>query len=322
MNTFQSTLESFQKREDALKAREDPFADGIAWVEGEIMPLSQARIPLADQGFLHGDLTYDVPAVWDGRIFRLDDHLDRLEASCHKLRLFLPKPKEEIKQLVLDLISKSGFRDAYVELIVTRGIHSIRTLDMSPAKVEPNLYLFVTPYVWVVPMALHSHGAAAIVTRTVRRIPPGAVDPTVKNLQWGDFNRAILETQDRGAQAPFLTDGDSNLTEGSGFNIFIVKGGVLHTARRGVLEGITRRTVLEIAEDEKIPCHVEDVPMGLVYSADEIFICTTAGGLMPITGLDGQPVADGKVGPITSKFWDAYWALHYDPKLTIDIMYG
>jgi branched-subunit amino acid aminotransferase/4-amino-4-deoxychorismate lyase len=310
----------YTARQAVLEASDNIFSKGIAWVSGELAPLSQARIPLLDQGFMHSDLTYDVPSVWDGRFFRLDDHLNRLEASCTKLRLRLPLPREEVKQILIDMVAKSGIRDAFVELIVTRGLKGVR--GSKPEEISNNLYMFIQPYVWVMEPEMQPIGGSAIIARTVRRIPPGSIDPTVKNLQWGDLVRGLFEAADRGATYPFLTDGDTNLTEGSGFNIVLVKNSVLYTPDRGVLQGVTRKSVIDVAYAKGIEVHVETVPVELAYHCDEIFMCTTAGGIMPITSLDGQPINDGQIGPVTKAVWDGYWAMHYDPTYSFEINYG
>jgi branched-subunit amino acid aminotransferase/4-amino-4-deoxychorismate lyase len=301
----------------------NPFARGVAWVQGHLTPLSEARIPLIDQGFLRSDLTYDVAGVWDGRFFRLDDHIERLRQSCAKLRMQLPLPPDQINSILVNMVAKSDIRDAYVCLIVTRGLKSLRGHKPGDTYVN-NLYMFVQPFVWVmspeVQMAGNGH---AVVARTVRRISPGSIDPTVKNLQWGDFTRGIFEAADRGAMYPFLTDGDGNLTEGSGFNIVLIKGGTVYTPERGVLEGVTRRTVLEIARAMGMEVRVEHVPVETAYGCDEMFMCTTAGGVMPITNLDGKPVGkDGKVGKVTRAIWDEYWRKHYDEGLSFEVDYA
>jgi len=148
------------------------------------------------------------------------------------------------------------------------------------------------------------------------------MDPTVKNLQWGDFTRGWLEALDRGATYSFLPDGDGNVTEGGGYNIFAVKDRVLFTPIRGVLEGVTRKTVLELAAAKGMRTVVDYVPVDLLYQADEIFMSTTAGGIMPITQLDDQPVGGGQVGPVTREIWEAYWAAHYDRKYSFAIDYS
>lgn len=322
MASMDTVLAEHEARQAVLEASNNPFRQGIAWIEGDFVPLQEARIPILDQGFLHSDLTYDVPAVWDGRFFRLDDHIDRLEASCKKLRLQLPLPKSEIRRILLEMVGKSGMRDAYVELIVTRGLKFVR--QATPTDIVNRIYLFAQPYVWAMPPAIQRTGGPAVVARTVRRVPPGSIDPTVKNLQWGDLIRGLLEAADRDAIYPLLTDGDANLTEGSGYNIVIIKDGALYTPDRGVLEGVTRKTVLEIAQKQSncTGVHLQVVPVEMAFQADEIFICSTAGGIMPITSVDGQPINGGQIGPITKVIWDEYWALHYNPSYSFPVKYS
>lgn len=312
---------AYAARNAALEASSNPFAKGIAWVEGELVPFDQARIPLRDQGFMHGDLTYDVPSIWDGRFFRLDDHLARLDASCGKMRMKLPLSMAEIKKILEEMVAKSGIKDAFVELIVTRGLTGVRGSKAEEIS-QQNLYMFILPYVWVMEPQMQPNGGSAIIARTVRRTPVGSFDPTIKNLQWGDLTRGLFEASDRGADYPFLTDGDGNLTEGSGFNIVLVKNGILYTPQRGVLEGVTRKSVIDVARANGIDVRVEFVPTESVYQCDELFMCTTAGGIMPITSLDGKPVGNGQVGPLTKRIWDGYWAMHYDPAYSYALEYN
>lgn len=313
----------YQTRQSALEASANPLAKGVAWIEGELVPLHEARIPLLDQGFMHSDLTYDVPSVWDGRFFRLDDHLSRLEASCEKMRLRIPLPRDQLKQTLTHMVARSGIRDAFVEVIVTRGLKGVRGgAPADPADFKNSLYLLVQPYVWVMDPDVQMAGSgSAVIARTVRRTPPGSSDPTVKNLQWMDLVRGLFEAGDRGAAYPFLTDGDTNLTEGSGFNIILVKDGVLYTPDRGVLHGVTRKSVIDVARARGFEVRVETVPVELAYRCDEIFMSTTAGGIMPITALDGQKVNGGEVGPVTRAIWDGYWAMHYDPAYSFEVAY-
>ncbi|MEZ5925059.1 MAG: aminotransferase class IV [Hyphomicrobiaceae bacterium] len=309
----------YRQRLADLKASGHPMAEGIAYVGGDYVPLKEARIPLLDQGFLHADQTYDVPAVWDGRFFRLDDHLDRFEASIAKMRYQSPIGRQEMRDRLVEMTAASGIRDAYVMLIVTRGLRFIR--QYAPEDCEGFCYLFVMPYLWVMDLETQATGGSAIVARTVRRTPVGAFDPTVKNVQWGDFTRGLLEARDRGASYPILTDGDTNITEGPGFNVMLIKDRTLYTPRKGVLEGVTRKSVIEVAANLGLETRVEDVPVDLAYKADEILFVTTAGGVMPVTELDGTPVGDGQVGPISQAIWKGYWDAHYDPKLSFGVNY-
>lgn len=309
----------YRQRTQELLESTNRYARGIAFIDGEYVPLHDARIPILDQGFLHSDLTYDVPAVWDGRFFQLEEHLDRFERSCERLRLKNPLSRQALRSHLVEMVSTSGIRDAYVMMIVTRGLRFIR--QYAPEECENSCYLVVMPYIWVMDEATQAKGGSAIIARAVRRVPPDAIDPTVKNLQWGDFTRGLLEARDRGSMYPILTDGDANLTEGSGFNVILVKDGHLHTPKRGVLEGVTRKTVLAVAGKLGYPCSIDDVPVDLAYRCDEMIFVTTAGGVMPITILDGKPVGNGEVGPISKALWKGYWDAHRDPEVSFPINY-
>jgi branched-subunit amino acid aminotransferase/4-amino-4-deoxychorismate lyase len=319
MAEFHSVLKDYEARKALQDARTGPLAQGAAYVRGQFIPLADATVPMFDGGFLKSDLTYDVPAVWNGRYFRLADHIARLQAGCEKMRLTLPMSGDELTEMLIELVRKTGIRDSFVEIIVTRGVAQPGERD--PRKATPNIYAYAIPYAWIIPIATHDVGASAVVTRTVRRTPPGAMDPTVKNFQWGDLVRGIFEAGDREAHVPFLPDGDGNITEGAGFNIFTVNDGVFRTPRRGVLEGVTRKTVVEIARRMGHEALIEEVPVELLYSADEIFITSTAGGVMPITKLDGLPIGSGAVGPLTKTVWETYWELHSDDVYSFQIDY-
>ena len=300
---------------------ENRYARGCAWIEGQYVPIAEARIPILDTGFTRSDSTYDVAAVWQGRFFRLDDHLDRLLASCARIRLTPPASKDEIRSIMIEVVRLSGLRDAYVEAVVTRGVPGPGERD--PRLWASRLYAYAIPYVWIVrPEVQDQAGVDVVVARSTRRIPPGSVDPTVKNYHWGDLVRGLFEAYDRGGDLVILPDGDGLVTEGPGFNVFAVIGGELYTPARGVLLGITRRTVIEIAGQLGLRVHAGDLPVGELYRADELFVTSTAGGVMPVARLDGQPVGNGRMGGITSKVRTRYWDLHTDPEFSFPVGYG
>jgi branched-subunit amino acid aminotransferase/4-amino-4-deoxychorismate lyase len=319
LSPFSFLLDAYEARVSDHALRVGPYAEGAAFVRGEFVPAAEATVPLFDYGFLRSDLTYDVPAVWNGRFFRLDDHLARLERSCAKLRLEPPMSTPRIREMLIELVRLTQLRDAYVDVIVTRGAAPKGQRDVRLA--APAIYAFVVPYIWILPLVIHEVGGSAIVTRDVKRTPPGSMDPTIKNLQWGDLSRGFFEAFDRGANLPLLPDGDGNITEGC-YNIFTVHDHVLRTPLRGVLEGVTRLTAMQIARAEGWAVRMEDVHVGSLYDADEIFLSSTAGGIMPITTLDNHRVGSGKVGPITRRIWERYWELHGDPDLSFAIDYG
>ncbi|WP_028922477.1 aminotransferase class IV [Pseudonocardia acaciae] len=295
------------------------FEHGAAFVDGELVPIERAKISLVDTGFSRSDVTYDVVAVWDGAFFRLDDHLDRFERSCRMLRLTPPYDRAEMTRILLDLARVSGLREAYVEMLCTRGVARHGSRD--PRTFENRFYAYAIPYVWLLRPEQAEMGMDAVITRTVRRIPTSSVDPTVKNFHWGDLTRGLFEAYDRGAHYPILLDRDDNITEGAGYNLFALVGQRLLTPAGGALEGITRRTVLELAAEEGIEAVAVDLSESTFRTATEAFATSTAGGVMPITSLDGRPVGDGRVGATTRLIRERYWQAHKDPRYLTPVDY-
>ena len=290
----------------------DLYHEGCAWIDGEYAPISEARIPIVDSGFSRSDATYDVVAVWNGKFFRLDDHLARFESSWRRLRMSPPLTLDEMRAILFECVRRSGLRHAYVEMILSRGVPPPGIRD--PRRFGNRFYAYAIPYVWIVQPEDQEVGAHLVVCRDTVRISPQSVDPTVKNFHWGDLVRGMFEAYDRGGTWPVLVDAEGYLTEGPGFNLFIVDGEALLTPDRGVLEGITRRTVLELSADMGMPAKLARFRTDALRRADEIFITSTAGGIMPITVLDDQRVGDGKPGPLTMALRQAYWEAHDDPR--------
>ena len=298
---------------------DNPFGGGCAWIEGEYVPIAQARIPILDAGFVRSDLTYDVVGVWEGRFFRLPDHLDRLEQGLARIRLRSPFSRDQIQEILFGCVRRSSLREAYVETVITRGVPGPGERD--PRKWTPCFYAYTIPYVWIVRPEQQQVGTHAIVARNTFRIPPGAVDPRVKNFHWGDLVRAQFEAYDRDAWLPILSDGNGLVTEGPGFNVFALVDGRLVTPHEGVLEGITRKTIIELAQQTGLDMVVGELPVEAVHRASELFLTSTAGGVMPVTTLDGKLVGDGRPGPVTVDLRHRYWDLHRDPRYAIPVDY-
>jgi branched-subunit amino acid aminotransferase/4-amino-4-deoxychorismate lyase len=296
----------------------DPFAAGCAWIDGEFLPIGEARIPILDTGFTRSDLTYDVAAVWNRQFFRLDDHLDRLERSCEIMRLRLPEPKQRIREIMIACVRRSGLDDAFVEVIVTRGVPAPGKRD--PRNVTQRLYVYAVPYVWIVQPDVQQRGVDVVVARDTIRIPANAVDPRAKNFHWGDLTRGLFEAYDRGAALALMTDGLGNLTEGAGFNIFVVRSdGSLITPKDGVLEGITRQTVIEIGRADGRDVEVGTLRVEDIRGAAEVFLTSTAGGVMPVATVDGVRLHDECPAPVTRHISSRYWDLHKDSEHTASI---
>jgi branched-chain amino acid aminotransferase len=296
------------------------FEQGAAFAYGRYVPIDEARVSILDTGFTRSDVTYDVVAVWNGAFFRLEDHLERFERSCRKLRLTLRHDRDELVTILVELVRLTGLRAAYVETICTRGVDRDGARD--PRRFENQFFAYAIPYVWLLHPRDDAPGMDAVIARTVRRIPPTSVDPTVKNFHWGDLTSGLYEAYDRGARYPILLDHDGNVTEGAGYNVFAVVDGGLLTPASGTLEGITRRTVLELAERDGIPADVLPLPEATFRSAAELFATSTAGGVMPIVSLDGQAVGDGRPGPVTRRLRELYWQAHEDSRYLTRVDYA
>jgi branched-chain amino acid aminotransferase len=294
-------------------------ADGIAFVEGVYMPLARASVPLTDRGFVRSDATYDVVHVWNGRFFRLEDHIERFQASMRGLRMSLPYSSKEMADILIECVRRSGLRDAYVQMTCTRGIPPRGTRD--PRLCQNRFYAFAQPFVWIANEEQRRDGLSMVVS-SVQRIPPEALDPRIKNFHWLDLTMGILEAYDRDAVVAVLVDRDGNITEGAGFNVFSVRDGVLATPESGMFEGMTRRTVIELARELGIGCEVRPVSADELRAADEIFITSTAGGIMPVTVLDGRVYGNGKPGALTSRLNEIYWQRHQEGWLCTEVDYS
>jgi branched-chain amino acid aminotransferase len=300
----------------SLNTIADPaLAAGAAWIEGELVPVQEARIPILDTGFVRSDLTYDVVSVWRGSFFRLDDHLARFERNWTRVRLSPPLAREQLRELLIDMVRRTGLRDAYVAMIVTRGVPGPSERD--PRRFRNRFYAYVVPFVWIQRPDQQQQGAHLVIARDTVRIPPASVDPTVKNFHWGDLVRGLYEAYDRGGELGALTDGRGNVTEGPGFNVFALVDGVLRTPAEGVFDGMTRRTLIELVREEGIvPLEVGTLPVAELARAREVFLSSTAGGVMPVTTLDGAPVGDGRPGPLTGRLHARYWDAHAEERFS------
>jgi branched-chain amino acid aminotransferase len=295
-----------------------PYEGGAAFVEGRFVPVGEARVPILDWGFLRSDATYDVAHVWQGSFFRLEDHLNRFARGMERLRMSVPYGRADIREILLECVRLSGLRDAYVEVVCTRGVPPPGSRD--PRECQNNLFAFAVPFVWIADPEKQESGLHATIGR-VQRIQPEAVDPTVKNYHWLDLVSGLYEAYDRGGETVILVDGEENVVEGPGFNVFAVRDGAVFTPDRGVLEGVTRRTVIELAAEREIPLQVRKVPAREVRGADEVFVTSTAGGVIPVTRVDGEPVGEGAPGPVTLRLREAYWELHGDPRYATPVQY-
>jgi branched-chain amino acid aminotransferase len=176
------------------------------------------------------------------------------------------------------------------------------------------------PYVWIVTPEQQATGASLWISETPR-IPPESVDPSVKNYHWLDLDLALLDAYDHDAQLVVLGDGRGGVTEGPGYNVFAHVDGRWLTPGSGTLQGITRRTVIELIGEMETPVEQGALAAADLRRADEVLVTSTAGGVMPITTVDGVPVGDGEPGPLTGALRERYWARHADPEWTTAVRY-
>lgn len=293
------------------EALESPFADGSAFVDGRFVPIGEARVPILDWGFLRSDATYDVVSVWEGHFFRLDDHIERFFAGLEALGLDAGLDRAQLAGVLARCVQLSGLERAYVEMICTRGQPSPGSRD--PRDCQNAFYAFAIPFVWIATLEQQETRGLHLVVSPIERISPSSVDPSVKNYHWLDFQRGLLDAFERGGETVVLAGPDGTVTEGPGFNLFAVRDGSITTPAAGVLEGVTRRTAIELAERLGVPVKRAPLTLDAVRDADELFGTSTAGGILPMTTVDGSPVGNGRPGPLTMSLRERYWALHEDP---------
>lgn len=294
------------------------FPPGVAYMDGQYLPIGEAKISVLDNGFLHSDATYDVAHVWKGAFFRLDDHLNRFFDGLDKLHMSIPYDRAEVSEILHNCVALSGLQNAYVEFICTRGTSP--TFSRDPRDQINRFVVFAIPFGSVANAEQMDRGLHAAITDFVR-IPPNSVDPTVKNYHWLDLVKGLYAAYDAGAETAILLDSNGNIAEGPGFNIFAAKDGKISTPDHGVLMGITRQTIFDLSHRMQITCLARGISPVELKAADEVFVTSTAGGIMPVTKVDQGPIGSGGVGPITKRITESYWQMHQDPEFRKTINY-
>lgn len=295
------------------------FSKGVAFVRGQYVPISEASIPITDWGFLRSDATYDVVTVWNGAFFRLDAHLERFLRSCARWRLDPGLTSEQITGVLTQCVRLSELRASYVEMICTRGQPPWGSRD--PRQAVNQFYAFAVPYVWIANAEQREKGLHLMIS-DVQRIPAASVDPTAKNYHWNDLTMGLLGALDAGADSVLLVDGAGNAVEGPGFNVFCIRDGTLVTPAEGMLEGVSRRTVIEMARSLGLPVELRALPADELRGAQEVFVSTSGGGVLPVTRVDRLTIGDGMPGPITRQLVQTYWDWHADPAYSLPIDYA
>ena len=270
---------------------------GIAWVNGALLPPEQAAISPLDRGFLYGEGLFETMRAYRGRVFRLSQHLDRLFTGAEELDL-TPPDRDRLTKAVEETLTASGLTDASVRLTVTPGIDGD----------SPTLVVLVRPLA-LPPRERYQHGCLAV------SVPAVQVATTalrrVKSLNYLDKLLAQRAAAQKGAQEAILVDPDGCVVEGAMRNLFAVIDGALVTPplTRGFLPGITRATVLEIGQQQSLPCAERDLPLTELYAADEAFLTSSLAEVLPLASVDAHPIGASAPGAITRALTEAYRAL-------------
>jgi len=296
------------------------FREGCAYIGDQYIPLAEAAIPITDWGFLRGDCVYDAVPFSKGRLFRLNDHLARLKESEEKWRLSCPLDHDQLRAVCHQCIALSELSDGLLMLITTRGLPP--SLEVrNPALFTNRFYAFCQVLPPIAPKEKVAGGLNLVISK-VPRVPEQCIDSSAKNFQWGDLMQARLEAHDNGVDNALLLDLEGNLTEGPGFNVFILKGTTLVTPLQHCLRGITRDTVMDIARSMDLIVEERAIGLEEMASADEIMLSTSAGGVMPVASVLDYWQASEASGETYARINLEYWRRREDPKYSEPVRIG
>ena len=283
------------------------------WIDGQLRPPDEARISVTDHGLLYGDGVFEGLRVYGGRVWRIDRHLERLGTSARAIGLQIPGGLDRVRAAILETVaafleeSEASTSDAYVRLIITRGEGPLG-IDPFSCK-QPSLICIVAP-LELFPADILARGLS-LITSSYRRANPDVLDPGVKSLNYLTSVLAKREARMHGADDAILLNDRGRVAEASAANLFAVNRGRLVTppVREGALEGVTRETVLELAEDEGLPVCEETITRSQLLAAEEIFLTGTGARLVPVRSVDGAELAGPVPGAVTQKLDAGFRAL-------------
>ncbi|HVZ72612.1 MAG TPA: aminotransferase class IV [Polyangia bacterium] len=276
-------------------------------IGGKVCLPEQAKISVFDRGFLYGDSVYETIGTAHGRLFAARDHLDRLERSAARIGLRVP-PRADIERAIAETIAAAGNAESRVRVVLTRGVGQ---LDLDPAAVD-DTQLVVYVYPLGAPSREMYEKGVAVAIVSITRNSPSAIDPAVKSGNYLNNVLALGEARRRlGAYEAILCGADGTVAEGATSNVFAVFAGQVRTPPLdvGILDGITRTKVLELAREGGVPLAELRISPAELRAADEVFITSATRGVLPVTRVDGAPVGDGTPGPVTKKLIALYEAL-------------
>lgn len=276
----------------------------LIYFNGELVPPEEARVSVFDHGLLYGDGIFEGIRAYEGRVFKMEEHLVRLYESARAIMLTIPIDMEQMGEAIYHTMEANGLRDAYIRLIVTRGVGD---LGLDPRKCTSPNVIIITDRIALYPAELYEQGLRAM-TAPTQRVGVNALNPRVKSLNYLNNILAKLDALQAGYPEAILLNPEGYVVEATGENIFILRRGVLVTppAFVGILEGITRHAVMDLARGMGIPVEEKLFCRHDLYVAEECFLTGTACEIMPVVEVDGRPVGTGRPGPVTARLMAAF----------------
>lgn len=276
------------------------------YIDGKFYEKDEAKISVFDHGLLYGDGIFEGIRFYSGRVFQLDEHLRRLEASARAIALELPVPLPEIEAAVLETIRRNDLKDGYVRLVVTRGCGD---LGLSPLLCPKATLFIIAATIKLYPAEKYENGLE-VITCSTRRSTHGALSPMVKSLNYLNNVMAKYEALKAGAGEGLMLNEQGYVAECTGDNIFLVKDGIVLTPpiSSGALAGVTRAVAIRLAKEAGITVSEPQLTRYDVYTADECFLTGTAAELIPVVRVDHRPIGDGRPGPVTRSLLEKFHA--------------
>ncbi|MFZ5829455.1 MAG: branched-chain-amino-acid transaminase [Planctomycetota bacterium] len=277
------------------------------YIGGKLYDKDDAKISVYDHGLLYGDGVFEGIRSYAGKVFRMAEHLDRLWQSAKAIWLEIPMTKEAMAKAIEDTLAANGIKDGYIRVVVTRGAGS---LGLDPNRCSDPQVIIITDLISLYPAELYEKGLEIVTVSTVRN-HPAAVSPRVKSLNYLNNILAKIEGLKAGCIEALMLNHKGEVAECTGDNIFIVRDGDLLTPPNdaGILEGITRDAVMELAEEAEIEVYEVPLTKHDVYIADECFLTGTAAEVVPVVMVDSRTIGDGVPGPITRDLMEQFHRL-------------
>jgi branched-chain amino acid aminotransferase len=291
----------------------------LVYVDGEYYPKSQAKISVYDHGLLYGDGVFEGIRAYNGVVFKLKEHIDRLYRSAHTIMLQIPIPKEEMVKIVLETLRKNKLKDAYIRLVVTRGVGD---LGLDPRKCQKPTIIVITDTIRLLKTEAKENGITAMIS-WVKRDPVDATTHEIKSLNYLNSILAKIEANISGVDEAICLDKNGFICEGVAENIFIVKGSKIFTppSYTGALPGITAEAVITLARKLGYEVVEKNITPYELFNADEVFFTGTAAEIVPVKEVNKRVIGNGKPGPVTRRLMDEFVKMVQDPKEGIPI-YG